>query len=790
MSSHRFLSKILTLSSKQIKLVDLIVPIGILMLILPIIWQTKIQLDESNDFVQEKALLQQQDMFRIKELLQAIETSLKASYLKPSITLIKDIQTNIKIANFRLKQARTNYSFNQKVGIAKFHSPIFYALQDVEKILKEATQENIADSNNFKLLLYSAYIRIHDANRGAQNDLNDASKAFEKLTDQQINKSSLFKKTLIIYVSIFSLMTIILWVGYFKLRILKNKEVKSRKRLEDTIKNLNQGFALFDKKEKLVVCNEKYKKMYPPEQRNKLLGKRFSELWHTFKPSVACESKHQAVAKKSKISSEQRDSTDDKIPVEPYEITDRYGRVILIDNQLEKSGNRVIIFTDITPQKQAEKRLRHIASHDNLTGLPNRSYFIERLRSAIADSRRLNTKLAVIFFDLDNFKKVNDIYGHSGGDELLKGVAHRLRECIRENDTIARLGGDEFIGLFEHISTWKEVSTSVSRIIESLKSGVSIRNTRQIITTSIGISIFPDDGNNIDTLLTNADIACYHAKNMGRNNYQFFTEDLNKASDKQRQIENHLNHALNRDEFSLVYQPQLNFKTGYFSDTEALIRWKSPNLGELSAKDFIPFAESSGQMNALSRWTLLTACRELNSLNAQVKTAIKLTINTSLHELETENISQKIKDIIRLSKFSPSNIVIELNESIYPSDSLRAAKALQELSELGLSVSLDNFGRGSVSLKALEVSYITRIKISPSLTDEIENNPQQLRTVKAIIALAHTYSIQVIATGVERESQLRQLERLGCDGAQGHYIAPPLSFEALEQLYQTTAQQA
>jgi diguanylate cyclase (GGDEF)-like protein len=424
--------------------------------------------------------------------------------------------------------------------------------------------------------------------------------------------------------------------------------------------------------------------------------------------------------------------------------------------------------------------LRVQATHDPLTGLPNRLLFGDRLTQRLAQARRQEQLLAVMFLDLDRFKLINDTLGHNVGDMLLRSVSKRLKGTLREIDTIARMGGDEFTIILPDISTSEDATVVAGKVLHVLAEPVTVEGHELFVSASMGISLFPSDGSTAEALVRNADTAMYRAKEQGRNNYQVYTEALNAAAVKQVTLEHSLRRALQRNEFLLHYQPQVSIKTGKVLGTEALIRWRQPDLGLVSPAQFIPLAEETGLILPISEWVLSTACMQNKSWQDAGLPHMNVAVNISARQFEQDELTPMVKRALKASGLDPQYLDLELTESTLMQNPDMAVTILQKLKDMGVRVSIDDFGTGYSSLSYLKRFPIDAVKIDQSFVRDITTNPDDAAIAGAVVAMAHSLKLKVIAEGVETLDQLEFLRGLRCDEMQGYFVSPPVPAEDLQ----------
>ncbi len=438
-------------------------------------------------------------------------------------------------------------------------------------------------------------------------------------------------------------------------------------------------------------------------------------------------------------------------------------------------SNCVSVATDISVIKKSQQQLDFLAYHDPLTNLPNRLLLDDRLNHALQRARREQTQAAVLFLDLDRFKNINDSLGHPVGDKLLKQVALRLRDLVRNNDTVARLGGDEFVLIVEEIDEAIDLATLAQKIIAELSRPIKVKDYVLHLTTSIGISIYPSDGQDPETLIKNADAAMYRAKEEGRNGYHFYTMALTNAVYEHLTMETALRHALDNDELVLHYQPQIDASTNKLIGVEALVRWNHPDLGLVYPDKFINMAEESGLIIPLGEWVIWTACRQMQEWDKQGVAPQKITLNLSGVQFYRGAIVETIKRILNQVRLSPTRLELEITESVIMEKTERTIETMNQLREMGVCISIDDFGTGYSSLSYLKRMPVDKLKIDQSFIRDLSHDSNDEAIATAIIALANSMQLEVLAQGVETAEQRDHLLRLGCNLFQGHLFSVPLN---------------
>lgn len=447
-----------------------------------------------------------------------------------------------------------------------------------------------------------------------------------------------------------------------------------------------------------------------------------------------------------------------------------------------KLSGVVIVFHDISVARAMSLRMAYLAQHDFLTDLPNRVLLNDRIAQAISLAERTHKTLAVLFLDLDNFKHINDSLGHEVGDKLLVLVAERLSACIRQSDTVSRQGGDEFIVLISNVNDVEDAVLTADKILLALAAPYPIDQHQLYITTSIGISAYPADAKNAETLIKNADTAMYQAKQRGRNNYQFFKSDMNVRAVERQEIEVKLRQAIEQKEFVLYYQPKFNLNTGLITGAEALIRWVHPEWGMTLPDRFVAIAEDSGLIVQIGRWVLREAAQQAQRW---VDLGLKLdsiAVNISALEFRHKNFVENVSDILKETGLDPTRLQLEITESVLMQDADVSSAILQQLKDKGIQLAVDDFGTGYSSLSYLNAFPIDVLKIDQSFVHDIDGNRGNGVIVSAIIAMGTSLNQRVVAEGIEQDEQLAFLKSLDCEEGQGFIFSPALSAEKFAEL--------
>jgi len=439
------------------------------------------------------------------------------------------------------------------------------------------------------------------------------------------------------------------------------------------------------------------------------------------------------------------------------------------------------ITMDIDDRKVAEERVQHLAYYDALTGLPNRTLIHDRLAKALADARRQEEKVALLFFDLDRFKDINDSLGHSDGDFLLQQVAARLKRVVREQDTVARLGGDEFLIMLTHVKDVPDAAVAAERLMDAMTEEFVVQGHSLRIGGSVGISIFPEHGVDPDHLIKNADAAMYGAKGNGRNNFRFFTEDMNAQVAQRLALEHNLKLALSKNEFFLMYQPQIDVPSGKIVGVEALLRWQHPRLGLVPPDQFIRIAENSGLILPIGEWVLRTACSQARKWQEEGLPTVTVAVNVSAIQFRHDGFCGLIRRVLDETGLAPQYLELELTESLLLANADVMLSVVQKLKAMGLTLAIDDFGTGYSSFNYLRQFQVSKLKIDRSFIRDVAANPDDAAITTAIISMAKSLKLKVIAEGVENEAQMSFLREHQCDEIQGYYFSKPLTVDKVAE---------
>jgi diguanylate cyclase (GGDEF)-like protein len=447
-----------------------------------------------------------------------------------------------------------------------------------------------------------------------------------------------------------------------------------------------------------------------------------------------------------------------------------------------KPTGAVVVFRDVSAARAMALEMTHSAQHDFLTGMPNRMLLNDRVNQAIAWAQRHAKKVAVLFLDLDGFKHINDSLGHATGDKLLQSVAKRLVDCVRGSDTVSRQGGDEFVVLLTEVGQSEDAAITARRMLQTVAQAHSVDQHDLHVTTSIGVSVFPDDGQDAETLIKNADTAMYQAKENGRQSYQFFKPAMNVRAVERQSIEESLRRALEREEFLVQYQPKVNLKTLEITGAEALIRWKHPVRGMVPPSDFIPIAEDCGLIVPIGNWVLREACKQARTWMDAGLPLATMAVNISAMEFRDEDFLDGVFRILRETGLDPAALELELTESVLMKRAESTQSILKILRGSGIQLAVDDFGTGYSSLSYLRKFPIDALKIDQSFIRQITTAPDETTIVTAVISMGRSLKLRVVAEGVETMDELTFLQAHQCEEAQGYYFSRPVLPERFAQL--------
>jgi diguanylate cyclase (GGDEF)-like protein/PAS domain S-box-containing protein len=578
---------------------------------------------------------------------------------------------------------------------------------------------------------------------------------------------------------------LLVWVGGILYSIAKYRlmTLSPSVAAEDIVKTMSDSLVLLDNDFKIIDANRSAFRLFGFSKK-KLAGKCIHEVFPNaafFEPAAL----ERALLKSSELTQQ-------------FSFRHSDGHAILLDalasRVVDTYGQKlgvVVIFRDVTKEKEAEEKLKYVASHDMLTDLPNRALLYEHLRIAIAQARRHRWMVGVFFLDLDGFKEVNDALGHQTGDLLLMEVSAVLKKCVREYDIIARIGGDEFVVIVGDIVDLGHVEVISARVLDAFKRSFMVGGNEINITASIGVTLFPNDGESMESLLKNADVAMYSAKKMGGSTYSLFTLAMSEEVETRSLLKNDLYKALERNEFLLHYQPLIEIKTGEITVIEALLRWKHKTLGVVSPLQFIPIAEATGMIIPIGEWVLRTACEQVVELQKEGYPSVSIAVNLSVRQFKQQQLSDAIIGILNETGLDSGRLIVEITESAAMESIEHATATIGDLYRHGIKIYIDDFGMGYSSLNRLKKLPIHALKIDRAFVKNIANDPNDAAIVKAIVAMAHSLKLDVVAEGVETLEQYQFIKALKwdmntatlCDMMQGFLFSKPVPAEELRDLF-------
>ena len=700
--------------------------------------------------------------------------STRQSKIEPSQIHIGTTLEILKKIEDRLEAIRNDYSFNDLIGATNIHAEINPAIIDIKLWLNEGVHHYPPAS---KVTLQLVENRVTESLKVAKKLLQEISQKSLEILQFQSQRIEEFKNITVFILIILALMSLTLIFFVFRQQSSALGLKRSEARLKDAIESVNEGFVLWDKLDRMVICNSKYKSFYPSISEQLVPGVKFEIVAR----EIAFKGQY-------KIDNSVEDWISDRIQIHLHpgksheqKLTD--GRILLVTEQRTAEGGIVGIRTDVTALKKAEKQIRFRANFDPLTKLPNRPNFIDHLDQEIKRCSRIEKSLALLFIDLDRFKTINDTLGHSMGDKLLIEVGQRLARCVRSTDLVARLGGDEFTIILSEISDEMHTSFIAEKVIATLSKPFFIEGHEIYSGASIGITICPMDGNDAATLLKNADMAMYKSKDMGRNTFQFFTSQMTEHAQHFLEIDKDLRRALEQNEFFLTFQPILDLEKNLLAGVEVLLRWNHPQKGLIMPDTFIPIAEETGLIVEIGEWILRQSCLEaMKWKDINLPQTPYLAINVSIRQFKGGFCLERVENILNQTGFSAEHLVLEITESLLMDEDSLLLKELEALQKTGIRLAVDDFGTGYSSLNYLRRFPVSIVKIDSDFVKDMDVNESDARLVDAIIAMARALDLKVVAEGVEKIEHKKLLQQMHCDLLQGYFYSKPLPINELTKL--------
>jgi diguanylate cyclase (GGDEF)-like protein len=560
------------------------------------------------------------------------------------------------------------------------------------------------------------------------------------------------------------------------LEMQKNELEKSLSLIKATLESATDGILAVDSNNKVEDYNQKFVDMWHLHQAV-LHGRTTSSLADMMKHQLKDPASFLRKIEELYANKEQ-DSFDELYFINGM-VFERYSYPQRLD---DKYVGRVWSFRNVTERKQLEDKLMYQANYDSITGLPNRNFLLTYISREMVIAKNNQTMMAVLFVDVDGFKYINDTFGHTLGDKVLKTISERLQSCLGSGDIISRGSSDEFIIVLPALTNEIQAMEKANQFLEITRKPFTINGSKFTVTISIGVNYFPQDAEDPETLIRNADISMYRAKELGKNGVQFFSEEMNRKISNRLVIENNLIDALDKNEFFLVYQPIVNIKTGVVTGVEALIRWIQPQLGLIMPVNFIPVAEASGIILPIGEWVMRNACLQAKKWQMAGVSSLQMSVNLSSKQFKQPNLLENISNIIAETAFDPHLLSIELTESTIMDDIEKNIDLLKQLKKIGVSISIDDFGVGYSSLNYLKQLPVDKLKIDRSFIKDIPIDQDDMAITSAIIAMGSTLGLKILAEGVESREQLDFLKKLNCDEIQGYYFSRPLEADECTKL--------
>jgi len=735
---------------------------------------------DKSGFVDEEVSLsllsQQQNIAGIINNLESVNQTIAIESGYESIGSRQRVGAAILNAQAFIKQLKETSETLDKANTALFDDaePV---LEDIKTWLTDGTDQHPPDSELVYELSSQRLRASLETFLDAQVTINSDHRSTISAYHQQLERFRGSVLTLLL--GAISLIILVISLN-MKQRQTQSKLASERKLISDAVNNLDEGVVLTDEQDACLVINKTLEILCPQLNEQLAVGHPFEE---SFNRSIHLGDLKLIDVQTHELITPSSDGSHREVDVEAArEYVTAAGVYLRITRRYTENSGNIITFSDITYLKLAQKQLHRQATKDGLTGLANRNHFISKLDDAIARSKRAGHKVALMVFDLDKFKQVNDTLGHAVGDELLRSVANRIRENLREIDVSARMGGDEFAAFLDQIKDTREVRITADRIIRELHQRLDIDGIDVEVSSSIGIAMFPDDADDLSALLKHADSACYQAKQLGRNNYQIYNRDMKVRAMQQMTMESRLRGALKESALLLHFQPQMELSNHTISGVEAFLRWHDPKLGSVRPDHFIPLAEKTGMIAEIGEWVIRQACQQIRAWIDEHGMHIQVAINISPKQFRLQNLPNIIDKALADFDISPSMLALEITESVIMNDLHAAVETLKELGNRGLTLVIDDFGAGSSSLYRLKELPIHALKIDQSFIKDLSTTRDAQEITGAIIAIAQKLHLKTIAEGVETREQLGVLKHLGCNAIQGYLLQKPSTATELQML--------
>jgi len=721
---------------------------------------------------------------KISELvttLASMERTIRTSEGRLTRERLQNIRTEFEAASELVDLRRQTHAFSTDGAYSRALNAMTPLMDDLNFWLNQGFA-GLATSD--PAVMGAASHQIYLTKLQLQRSANEANAGTMRLLSQQSAQISNFARAVNLLILTMCVMLIWAWLLHAKNRNSQAKLWHQRKLTFDSINNINEGFVLTNNSNKVMVVNETLPKLAPS----------LAEALQTQPYDLALSScladnqltivnKNEGIAgelpaghnRQGSLSRGQGDSA------EVLELLTHEGLSLRVTNRATTDGGRVITFTNITDLKATQDKLHLQANYDYLTGIANRSYYVVRLNEALAAAERHGHKVALMQFDLDKFKQVNDTLGHDVGDKLLITTADRIKCNLREFDLAARIGGDEFAAILDHVRDEDEVITTAERIINELREELEIDGVKIDFSASIGIAVYPDHANDLESLIKHADIACYRAKDSGRNNFKLYGTDMKVQALEMRTLETKLRRAIDKNELSLIYQPQMQLNDGTIHRVEAFSRWHDAKLGNVPPHRFIPIAEKNGLISKLGEQVLEKAYAQLHQWREDGLEDLNVSVNITKRNLFLPSLPDTLDRLSSRYSIKAEQLSFEITEDVISEDPAQAATVLEELSDRGISIVIDDYGMGTSSLPRINQLPIHALKIDGEFTKKLSEDESAQDIVAAIISSATSLRIETIAENVETKAQVDLLREMGCSAIQGYYVGQPQIASELTQ---------
>lgn len=743
-----------------------------------LVWMANQALSQLENELPLSVLQQSSDISGL--MLDALElkSAFQRAAANPQDARREELVPQVDDLMLRLQQLRRNSDFTIQIGASAVHSLLYPAVSDARLWLLEGIPGVAAEAPR---ILHIASNRISSSYERADELATKVRENALELTRRQSQLLGDFRSSMVLYLVALCAFATAVVILVFRRNTTESRLSTMRQRLVDSIETVSEGFVLFDRDDRLLLCNTRFRQLFPPEIQEHLYMMPYHELAHSLMLS-------DNYSVSGYFFRERLDAflAWHRNPNGFFEIEHASGLVFQINEYVTPNGDTVGIYHDVTQLAEAQRRMEHLARHDHVTGLYTRAYFEDLVRRSLDGARASGRYAALIFIDLDRFKIINDSFGHPSGDKVLNHIARKLKSFSTARNIFARFGGDEF-ALFVGDIDGNENAASYLRalaenILREVSGNVNIGSAEVFITASIGIALFPDHGTSLKTLVLGADTAAYHAKSLGGNNVQLFSDELQLVAHRKVEVERYMRLALNRHEFSIAFQPQIDLVTGQLCGLEALARWNSPALGDIAPREFIPLAEETGLIFPLGNWIIRQVCEHLSAWKGADLPTVPVSINLSARQFRDKNLFARINSALGDHDLLPESIILEVTETTALENIDNAIETLNRLNGIGVRLAIDDFGTDYSSMAAIRRFPVNVIKIDYSFVQDMERDADSLEIVTALIHMAHNMGIRVVGEGVETERQLSLLKSRRCDAVQGFYFSKALPAQEIPGL--------